>query len=200
MDSVVDSFFPLLEQVEKEMFTLEIVMFSEEESIPSRPSVQEEKPPKAEQATSSDTVVSQSGSSDNEKKTCSPDLAAEKVSMDQQSILHTQFAIPRRHLFSLRRIKAILRNLGTLISRKAKVKTAKAGGVSHSTVHRVARVRRLVTSLSRILATKSEVVAQVKKRLLMTGESGLATGTTDDHQVFVYLGDVQGMLLEMCTS
>ena len=59
----------------------------------------------------------------------------------------------------------------------------------------MARIRRLVTSLTRFLAVKSEVVAQVKKRLLTKGEWGLGTGTEDDLDVFVYMGDVQGAVL-----
>ena len=46
--------------------------------------------------------------------------------------------------------------------------------------------------MTRFLAVKSEVVTQVKKRLLTKGEWGLGSGTEDDLDIFVYMGDVQG--------
>ena len=191
MDSIVDSFFPLLEQVEKEMMKLENVMFSED--VPtSQPAVAKG----GSQVTDeSDTAVSQSHSNSFEKdvKNLSPDMD-EKVTT---SVLHTQFSLPKRHVMSMRSLKIFLGRLTLLVPRfNFKVKQAPKGEqATHDTVRRVARVRRLVTSLSRILATKSEVVAQVKKRLLMVGESGLSHGNGSDHDVYIYLGDVQGLLV-----
>jgi Mg2+ and Co2+ transporter CorA len=49
----------------------------------------------------------------------------------------------------------------------------------------MARTRRLVTSLGRLLSTKAEVIAQIRKRL--------ASGTKpEDAEVAMYMGDVQG--------
>lgn len=63
------------------------------------------------------------------------------------------------------------------------------------TLRRMARARRLVTSLNRLLASKSEVITQIRKRLLKAGASGLGTGTkSDELEVAIYMGDVQGML------
>ncbi|OSX67526.1 hypothetical protein POSPLADRAFT_1038037 [Postia placenta MAD-698-R-SB12] len=71
---------------------------------------------------------------------------------------------------------------------------------STSTVHRMARTRRLVTSLARFLAHKSEVVAQLQKRLLTIGEWGLGRGTDHDHDVFIYMGDVQDHIITLQQS
>ena len=53
---------------------------------------------------------------------------------------------------------------------------------------RMARTRRLVTSVARVLATKPEVLAGIHKRLLTS--DGLAAG--DDAEVAIYFGNIQG--------
>lgn len=189
MDSIVDSFFPLLEEVEKEMANLDATMFSEAFSAATQ-SEEDSQRNTAQRQSGSATAISQSSSLDVEKeKDLSPALS-DKI--DHPSILHTQFTIPKRRIVRWGSIMDLFSNWRHFFWRNVKVKRMPRGTGTHSTVYRVARVRRLVTSLSRVLATKSEVVAQVKKRLLKTGESGLGSGTNDDHDVFVYLGDVQG--------
>jgi len=61
----------------------------------------------------------------------------------------------------------------------------------------MARARRLVTSLSRLLASKSEVVAQLRKRLLTSSQSGSSTGDVERAEVAMYLGDVQDHILAL---
>lgn len=70
---------------------------------------------------------------------------------------------------------------------------------TYTTIRRMARTRRLVTSLARLLATKSEVVSQIRKRLLVSNHAGLGNGTSkyDDIEVAIYMGDVQGMLANL---
>lgn len=67
-----------------------------------------------------------------------------------------------------------------------------------STLHRMARARRLVTSLSRLLASKSEVVTQLRKRLL-TSVNGSSGGGDGERvvEVTIYLGDVQDHILTL---
>ncbi|KAI0032743.1 hypothetical protein K488DRAFT_49194 [Vararia minispora EC-137] len=64
-------------------------------------------------------------------------------------------------------------------------------------LRRMARTRRLVTTLGRVLATKGEVVGRLKKRLL-TGEHGVIG--QDDVEVAIYLGDVQDHILSLQQS
>ncbi|KAI0692787.1 hypothetical protein BC835DRAFT_1277026 [Cytidiella melzeri] len=198
MDSIVDSFFPVLEQVEKEMLHLETVMFSDEIQVTQSPNAAKEQgqeEPLANQCSDPSTVVSPSSSFDKDEKK----LTSEKVTT---SALRTQFVIPRSRILSLRYTKDVFRRFSSVVPRfNVKVNQAQRGEhATHNTVLRIALVRRLVTSLSRILATKSEVVAQVKKRLLMAGETGLAHGTGGDHDVYVYLGDVQDHILTLQQS
>jgi magnesium transporter len=62
--------------------------------------------------------------------------------------------------------------------------------VTHTSfgIHHMARARRLVTSVARVLATKPEVLTGIRKRLLIP--DGLAAG--DDTELVIYFGDVQG--------
>jgi len=66
------------------------------------------------------------------------------------------------------------------------------------TLRRMARARRLVTSLNRLLASKSEVITQIRKRLLKAGASGLGNGTkSEELEVAIYMGDVQDHILTL---
>jgi magnesium transporter len=55
-------------------------------------------------------------------------------------------------------------------------------------LHRMARTRHLATSVARVLATKPEVVAGIRKRLLVSD----GPDASDDAEVAIYFGDVQG--------
>lgn len=61
----------------------------------------------------------------------------------------------------------------------------------HEALRRMARTRKQVTVLGRLLATKADVVSQIRKRLAKTG---LGT-TSDEQEVAIYMGDVEGVYL-----
>ena len=111
----------------------------------------------------------------------------------------TQFSIPKFPLFSVHRVKQAYRDFRSMMYTVA---DAPRTNETMNTVHRMAKTRRLVTSLTRFLAAKSEVVAQIRKRMLKTGEAGLGNGTGDDRDVWVYMGDVQGtaIVFHLCDS
>ncbi len=196
MDSIVDSFFPFLEEIEKEVLNIEHIVYTDEQIVQllheeGKPAV---KPSIAENS-GSDSAVSGDSSLVDEKNV--KIILSEKH--EEQDVPRTHFSVPTRPPVFLRRFKYFIRKLRTIVSRvNVQVKRPVSSNAAPTTMQRVARMRRLVTSLSRVLATKSEVVAQVKKRLLMTGESGLGNGTVDDHDVFVYMGDVQGDPSSVC--
>ena len=189
MDSIVDSFFPFLEEIEREILSIESLIFSDDQvrlQMASNVSLESS-------ASNSDTLVS--GAPFAREKILSPSLPEKQEQRDNHRM---QFSVPKQRLLSPRRLKLLIRRLARLVSQvELRIKKPQKNATL-TTVHRVAHVRRLVTSLSRFLATKSEVVAQVKKRILMTGEHGLGNGTGDDRDVFVYMGDVQGMRRVEC--
>ena len=63
------------------------------------------------------------------------------------------------------------------------------------TLRRMAKTRKLVTLLSRLLASKADVVTQIRKRLMQSGEPSLGNGGTkgEEMEVAIYMGDVQGV-------
>lgn len=101
----------------------------------------------------------------------------------------TQFSLPRPtcgHIFRrLRRALTRFVGFGTTVKTpRVQPSFARAS----FDLYRIARTRRLVTSVARVLATKPEVVAGIRKRLLAS--DGLAA--SDDAEVAIYFGDVQG--------
>jgi len=57
------------------------------------------------------------------------------------------------------------------------------------TLRRMARTRKLVTVLGRLLGTKSDVVTQIRKRLTRTAHAG---HSSEELEVAIYMGDIQG--------
>ena len=182
MDSIVDCYFPYLEEIERELLSIENLIFDD----PMR-SQFAEGPSSDTLASSPDTLVSKV--SLDQEKIPSPDLSEK---LEQRSSYRMQFSVPKRRQSFLRLLQQLVHKMMVFTSQINLKIHQRHKNATPSTVRRVALVRKLVTSLSRSLATKSEVVAQVKKRIIMTGEHGLGNGTGDDRDVFVYMGDVQG--------
>ncbi|KAI0724624.1 hypothetical protein C8T65DRAFT_599267 [Cerioporus squamosus] len=195
MDSIVDSFFPYLDIIEKEALAIDRLVFSAGDETP----VPKEDP----LATLSEQTL----------RPGSPEIK-EKISVDvdekgsflgkattKSVVAKPRFSSPTSFPLLVRRARRAIRETLTSIPRFRAVDT-QSSDYYHplTTVHRMARIRRLVTSLTRFLAVKSEVVAQVRKRLLAKGEWSLGTGTEDDLDVFVYMGDVQDHILTLQQS
>lgn len=194
LDSIVDSYFPYLEVIEKEASEMERRVFSASE----RGSVAEDAssiiPDHSSAFESGRATLNEKSTSadlDEKESTSLPHLA--KATSVKSARSRPRFVFPAKLSLTMRRAKRMIVELFTSIPRFKAVDT-KAPGYHHptNTITRMARIRRLVTSLARFLAVKSEVVAQVKKRLLTKGEWGLGTGMEDDLDIFVYMGDVQG--------
>lgn len=193
LDSVVDSYFPYLEVIEREVSEVERHIFSAGErsgvvkntasAIPDKLSLKSGGATVNEKVTSADLDEAREPSS-------LPHLSTTTSIKSFGSRL--RFVSPSFSMI-MRQAKRAVVELFNSVPRFKAVNT-KAPGYHHPThtVARMARVRRLVTSLARFLAVKSEVVAQVKKRLLTKGEWGLGTGMEDDLDIYVYMGDVQG--------
>ena len=191
MDSIVDSFFPHLEIIEKEVMDIERLVFSVNDGTAptgSSPATSESK-----------TFTGSNATILNEKMSFG--ILSEKGSLVDLAKAPTKSTVPRPRFRAPSELPLLVRRIRRIVWRKlASIPRLKSvdpdspNQLLHSTetIHRMARIRRLVTSLTRFLAVKSEVVAQVKKRLLATGEWSLGTGTEDDLDVFVYMGDVQG--------
>ena len=131
-----------------------------------------------------------------EEKALSPNLLADEKNIffkDVASIrtMKTQFSLPRLTFgLMLRRLRrAFFRFMGLFKPSRSKSRNVQPSFSRASfDLRRMARTRRLITSLARVLATKPEVVASIRKRLMTANL--LVAG--DDAEVGIYLGDVQG--------
>jgi magnesium transporter len=109
------------------------------------------------------------------------------------SFVRIHFSLPRLvhgDLLSRRTLSFLLHLLRSRFSRESNDHPSP----TTATLRRIARTRRLVTSLTRLLATKSEVMTQIRKRLLTSNSSGLRNNSSkeEDVDVAIYMGDVQG--------
>ncbi|KAH8100685.1 hypothetical protein BXZ70DRAFT_938323 [Cristinia sonorae] len=190
MDSIVDSFFPFLEDIEKEVAAIESLVFSTSAAGGIDQS-------NLIASSSSVTVVSPSPTSQKSL----PMERRDPLMMKHEDTIHstgakTHFSLPRRPRRMWRAVQGYLRTLRAFLPFHGRDDES-APSKASSTIHRMARTRRLVTSLTRVLAAKSEVVTQLKKRLLKTGGAGLGEGMGDDRDVFMYMGDVQDHILTL---
>ena len=70
-------------------------------------------------------------------------------------------------------------------------------GATQLTLRRMVRTRKLVTGLGRLLGTKSDVVTQIRKRLMRSAQG---EHTSEALEVAIYMGDVQGQRLRDAES
>ncbi|EIW64600.1 uncharacterized protein TRAVEDRAFT_139598 [Trametes versicolor FP-101664 SS1] len=193
MDSIVDSFFPFLAVIEREVLDIENLVFSlgGNSGLPVKGATTKRR----SQSSESDTALlsEKSAAIDADEKQMFVGIDKEKM----PSAPRPRFLAPTTLPLLMRRARRAIRDAIASIPRFRSIDEPLPEYRPTTTIHRMARTRRLVTSLARFLAVKSEVVAQVKKRLLTQGEWGLGTGTEHDLDVFVYMGDVQDHIITL---
>ncbi|KAJ7492660.1 hypothetical protein FB451DRAFT_1219171 [Mycena latifolia] len=178
LDSIVDSFSPFLRGLEREVMAIEDIVFSGASTSSTGPS--------DSSAAGSSRVKSTSEPKDTEKTNSQgwPAELSEKAVARLNTTRTFSLPWPPRIAKWTRRWQATSRT--------------QTPSPTASTLHRMARARRLVTSLSRLLATKSEVIAQLRKRLLSApSASSNNSGDGDSVEVAIYLGDVQDHILTL---
>lgn len=118
----------------------------------------------------------------NEKHAISKDLASVKTAK-------TQFSLPRLTCgLTLRRWRRAISRFVNFCMRNRPRRLKPSFIRAAFDLHRMARTRHLATSVGRVLATKPEVVAGIRKRLLASD----GPDSSDDAEVAIYFGDVQG--------
>jgi len=181
LDSVVDAFFPYLEEIEKEVLAIEDIVFSGED-------IQEQDSEDLSEATSS-SLDTMHGSEGIIKKLEAPE-SLQEVENEKNGDGPPTTVLRGRLSIAVPPSMPLLRRLKRFFKSKLHLEKPLRPTIQKNTpLRRMARIRRLVTSLGRLLASKSEVVAQLRKRLV----TGLGSGSkTEDIEVAMYLGDVQG--------
>ncbi|KAJ3524611.1 hypothetical protein NMY22_g10923 [Coprinellus aureogranulatus] len=198
MDSVVDSFFPVLAEIEKEVMAIDnLVYFEDDEDDQFMEFGNQEQGSSA----ASSTVKAESEIGVLSPKTSNTEYQPyEKPALDTASSTEgsIRFVPPRptpRLVFRRAR-----RYVGRVFSRLWKLLRRREAQESRinprtMTLRRMAKTRKLVTLLSRLLASKADVVTQIRKRLMQAGEPSLGNGGTkgEEMEVAIYMGDVQGV-------
>ncbi|KAH7925205.1 hypothetical protein BV22DRAFT_1195365 [Leucogyrophana mollusca] len=194
LDSVVDSFFPPLKEIEKEVAAVEALVFSTDDTTDAA---------SVETLAPSDDLahISVDNPSGQKKDAEKLPITDEKGDFpgDPTASLRTRFSLPRptRPLF-FRQLKRNMYSILEFFASARKVRTKQSQTATVVTLRRMARTRRLVTSLSRLLATKSEVVSQIRKRFFTAGQqSGNRAGQSDDIEIAIHMGDVQDHIITL---
>jgi magnesium transporter len=199
LDSVVDSFFPLVEEIEEHVMAIESIIHNEDNPastitpIPPANTRTSRILPAAEtnplanasapRAPPAEEKVVTASSAIDEKHAFSRDVASVKTVM-------TQFSLPRlTYGLMLRRWRRAISRFFRFCMRDEPHKVEPSFTRASFDLHRMARTRRLATAVARVLATKPEVVAGIRKRLLASSDGPDAS---DDAEVAIYFGDVQG--------
>ena len=197
LDSVVDSFFPFVAQIDREVDEIEKFLSSDPDGTP-KATPAKPKPPSTsalevvdEKSDSAPNVVDESKddvsmTTDDEKPPLSPVKS-------QQQVKTTVFrASPLPISLYIRRARRFL---------KSKLfKTPTRTGIGEPwmsqklspttrTVHKMAKIRILMTSLTRLLSTKADLIRQIRKRLIAKGEWSLDS----DPELYIHMGDILGL-------
>jgi len=182
----VDSFFPFLKEIHKEAIAIEDLVLANKTLV-----------------SSSSTAVTETVPPPFQPRPSLPGTEEKQVSipLDEKPLTaglpmtQTRFSLPPV-TFPL-----VLRRIKRSIARRWKKLSTSSEHDSlvpklHNTLaRRIARTRKLVTTLARLLSTKSEVIAQIQKRLITFSSSKLGNGSrsNEDADLAIYMGDIQGV-------
>ncbi|TFK57129.1 hypothetical protein OE88DRAFT_100299 [Heliocybe sulcata] len=193
LDSIVDAFFPFQEGLEKEIESIEDVIFSgRHQAVTANP---------IPEVVATETEGSQDGSEKTLKALEATAQVDEKRPVYATST-RTQFTLPTPTIpLMIRRLRRVLRSKilpKATIASTSESRTAVSSAAM--TLRRIMKARRLFTTSTRLLTTKHEVVAQIRKRLLTEGALPKVTGAGDEIEVAMYMGDVQDHILTLQNS
>lgn len=181
MDSIVDAFFPILRDIEKEVLLVEdfvSILDSNKQEQDDHMPYDEPAPTPAQIVISSDsTRVSEPSPTDeeNEKENEKPKAVsiASKSMKKSPSFLH---------------LVELWYHIPDIWRKRQKEKDKSTLSRDLNRLRRMTSTRRLVNTLGRLLSSKSEVIGQIRKRLDRHGE------------VAIYLGDVQDHIISLHQS
>ena len=180
----MDSFFPILEEIDQEVRGIDQTVFT-------------------------DTDSSQLQDIGSNSKT-QPRYITEKTLMTERTIsekwtptpsYRTRFVSPRLTISLLfRRARRHFNNAWRGFWRQAD-----SPSTTQFTLRRMARVKKLIVVLGRLLSSKSDVMTGIKKRLIKAIESrpnGTVHGQTPEEvEIAIYMADIQGKLsLKYCPT
>ena len=185
MDSMVDSFVPLLRKIDREVEGVDSLITNLKSTL--------ESPPPSDitiAAGSSDAIEQKVGELEKVESPAPSGPLASRVQFKLPPRLHNWKTRLRSWLWHL-----LPKRMRHYPKEKPVVPEPPTRLATFQTLLRMANTRRLVTSLGRLLATKSEVIGQLRKRLRGAGGDAVDWDEGDmagGQEVGIYLGDVQG--------
>lgn len=179
LDSIVDSFFPYMEQIDNDVAALDKSIFSPRDQPPTNEA-------KGLAALEIDLDLwKNSDMTRTEQDGRKLEVTSEKLDFEGNDH-RTQYSISCLTLNLLRCFRRPASQCKNPLSMNLSQN-------SKSTLRRIARVRRMVTLLSRLLAAKSEVITQIRKRLLADRRLGASAGSNlGALDIAMHMDDVQG--------
>ena len=190
LDSVVDSFFPFVAQIDREVGEIEKFLHSNPEGSDGAAKVS----PTRLKA-SNDSILSPVDEKNDDTSTTTHDEKSSLSPVKTQQHVKTAMFRASRLPISLY-IRRARRFLKSKLSKTSKGTDLGGAWMSQQTnpatrtVYRMAKIKRLMTSLTRLLSTKGELIRQIRKRLVTRGEWSLDT----DPELYIHLGDILGQL------
>jgi magnesium transporter len=177
----VDSFFPLVEEIEEHVMAIESVVHNEDNPASNDSPVLLADTQASRILAAGEKVMAAPSFAD-EKHTISRDVASVKTTV-------TRFSLPRLTCgLMLRRWRRAISRFVSYCTRNKSRKVTPSFTRASFDLYRMARTRQLATSVARVLATKPEVVAGIRKRLL----ASVGPDASDEIEIAIYFGDVQG--------
>lgn len=182
LDSIVDSFFPVLNEIEKEVTAIDYLVYNIGNLDPIASP--------APSLNSDDTLLNRQTSGEQRR-----------IPIKQGS---DTFYTPAEKLRDAYRPRFVSPRLSPrLLSRRLKrhisyawnalwVRAEPPPSERQETLRRMARTRKQVTVLGRLLATKADVVTHIRKRL---SKAGSEMPGSDELEVAIYMGDVEGVYI-----
>ncbi|KLO17038.1 hypothetical protein SCHPADRAFT_822110 [Schizopora paradoxa] len=202
LDSIVDTFFPVLNVIEKEVKVLDTLVSGETRAEDSQPEpIPTDHTPNRQRVENTSEEKKKSEGSERvgaDEKEAAAISEKPVVRSDSPKISFRLSSAPFFSSLSFHRTrKWIHRAFRPSRSVKTDKDEDQEYSPTYATLLRMASARRMVTSLTRLLSSKSEVVAQIRKRLLMSSSMGIwdSKGSTDD--VAIYMGDVYDHILTL---
>ncbi|KAF8960999.1 hypothetical protein BDZ97DRAFT_1921686 [Flammula alnicola] len=200
IDSIVDSFFPFVDDIEKEVTAIDHMIYLGEAGLllPSGPRIDValSKSPTRDSLMPSLKTEDTPGSQSTAVTQPSPEGEEEKTPEEKYTPAEKLRDSYRPRFVSPRlTIRLLFRRVRWYVGcawRALWERSERPPSPRQLTVRRMARTRKLVTVLGRLLATKSDVVTQIRKRL--TKAAAGAHGS-EEFEVAIYMGDVHDHIL-----
>ena len=174
-------------QIDKEVGEIERFLYSDSDDSESAAKVTPTEP----KSSRNSTLDAVDEKDDTSISTCDekPPLSPVKP---QQHVKTAMFRVsPLPVSLYIRRIRRFLKSklfktsVGTGV---AEPRISQQANPATRTVYRMVKIRRLVTSLTRLLSTKADLIRQIRKRLVTKGEWSLDS----DPEFYIHLGDILG--------